>query len=298
VWASDVVLANIEAIFPGHAVVSTHFFRIIREGDLSVSTNETRPLPDRVIEATRAREAHPVVQLTIDAGAPAHVQARLADAFHITGDAIAREKEVQDLTRLWDLARVPRHDLHHAPFTPQIPSALAGHGCLFTAIREADHLLHHPYESFDPVVDLICAASVDPQVDSIATTIYRTDRGQSPLVSALETAAARGVRVQAVVELRARFDERRNAEWSGTLRSAGAEVCHGRHGLKVHAKMTLIRRRDADGLRSYVHLSSGNYSSFTSHVYTDVALLTTNPAIAADVDNLFAYLGDRRPDVH
>jgi len=161
---------------------------------------------------------------------------------------------------------------------------------MFTAIRQHDILLHHPFESFQPVVDLLQQAAVDPAVESISATLYRTDRGESQIVEALVDAARRGKHVRAIVELKARFDERRNAEWARTLKAAGAQVVHAPAGLKVHAKMLLIGRREGNQLRRYAHVSSGNYSSFTSMVYTDFALMTCDETMTSDVAELFDFM--------
>ena len=193
-----------------------------------------------------------------------------------------------DLAALWSIAGLNRPDLHDAPLRPRLPAELNG-GDLFAAIRTADVLLHHPYDSFEPVVRLLQQAAHDEQVERIAMTLYRTD-ADSPIAHALVDAAARGIAVDVVVEPNARRDEANNAAWAARLLERGARVIDGVPGLKVHAKLALIVRREAGTRRRYAHVSSGNYHSGTARAYTDLALLTADPAIGTDVESLFAYL--------
>jgi len=195
------------------------------------------------------------------------------------------------LVPLWTISQLDRPDLRDTPVCPRNP--IVGHGDdIFEAIRARDVLLHHPYDAFRPVVDLIRQAAADPAVTSIAITLYRTDR-DSPIVLALLDALRRRKQVQAVVELRARHDEENNARWAATLRQAGAHVTCGIVGLKVHAKLAVVERREAGTTRRYVHVSSGNYHTGTSQAYTDLALLTCDDAIASDAARLFDFLGGR-----
>ncbi len=293
VWLDQVLLANLHRVFPGARVESAHLFRIVRDADVVLAPTSADELPDRIIEAVRQRETNPIMMMVIDGAAGAAVIDRLAQALSIQPETIVRARAVLDLKRLWDFSRVPRPDLRYPALVPHVPPRRAG-GCMFAAIRTGDILLHHPYESFQPVVDLLRQAVDDPDVLSISTTLYRTDRGESPFVEALLDAARRGKQVCVIVELTARFDERRNAEWARALKAAGVRVFHPSAGLKGHAKTTLIVRREGDDTRRYVHMSTGNYSSFTSTVYTDLALLTCDEAIAADVADLFECMTSDR----
>jgi polyphosphate kinase len=205
--------------------------------------------------------------------------------------AVVRTRDVLDFKRLWDLPQLQRADLRYPPLVPRTPARIGP--CLFSSIRNGDILLHHPFDSFRPVIDLVSHAATDEKVEAISATLYRTDRGHSPVLEALIDAARRGKRVRVVVELKARFDERWNAEWAGALQVAGAQVVHAPAGLKVHAKMLVIERREGSRIRRYAHVSSGNYSSFTSMVYTDLALLTCDDAITADVADLFDFMAGR-----
>jgi polyphosphate kinase len=196
-----------------------------------------------------------------------------------------------DPVALWSIASLNRPELHDQPLTPRVPAELQT-ADLFAAIRSGDVLLHHPYDSFDPVVGLLRQAAQDERVERIAITMYRTDV-ESPVARALVEAAARGVTVDAVIEPNARRDEANNAAWAATLRQYGARVIPGVAGLKVHGKFALVVRREDGGRRRYVHLSSGNYHSGTARAYTDLALLTCNRAIGADVEALFEYVCGR-----
>jgi polyphosphate kinase len=193
------------------------------------------------------------------------------------------------LKSVMELYDEDRPDLKDPPFVPATPTALSGTQSIFAAIREGDILLHHPFDSFNPVIELLETAARDPQVLAIKQTLYRTGRN-SPIVRALMRAREEGKQVAALVELKARFDEENNIGWARALESTGAHVVYGMHGLKVHAKLLLIVRREMDGIRRDVHLSTGNYNSSTSRTYTDFGILTCDPAIGADVSELFNVL--------
>jgi len=288
VWLDQVIAANLHTVFDGARVESAHLFRIMRDADIVLEAADADELPLRTLDAVRQRETNPVLMMVIDREAAPHVVDRLARALAVQPEAIVRTREVLDLKRLWDFSQLQRADLRYPPLMPQMPARVGT--CLFSAIRKGDILLHHPFESFQPVIDLLRQAVADPEVETICATLYRTDRRDSPVAEALLDAARRGKRVCVVVELKARFDERRNAEWSRELKAAGAQVVHAPAGLKVHAKMLLIERREGNHLRRYAHMSSGNYNSFTSTVYTDLALMTCDETITADVADLFEFM--------
>ena len=288
VWLHQVVAANVHRLFPGSRIRSTHAFRIIRDADIALECGDGEQLPGRTIDAVRQRDTNPVVMLVIDRGTAPAVVDRLVRALHVPPEAVVRARHVVDFKRLWDVAQMPRADLRYPALMPAIPARVGP--CLFAAICRHDILLHHPFESFQPVIDLVRQAAIDPAVERISATLYRTDRGESPLLEALVDAARRGKDVRVVVELKARFDERRNAEWSLALKAAGARVVHAPARLKVHAKMLLIERREGANVRRYAHVSSGNYNSITSTVYTDLALMTCDETITADVADLFEFM--------
>lgn len=288
VWLRHVVAANLPLVFPGSRIRSAHPFRIMRDADIVLEAATSEELPLRTIAAVRQRETNPILMMVIERAAPARVVDRLATALSVPADAIVRAREVLDLKRLWDFSQVRRADLRYPPLVPHTPARIGG--CLFESIRNGDILLHHPFESFRPVIDLLRQAAVDPAVETISATLYRTDRGNSPVIEALIDAARRGKRVRVVVELKARFDERWNAEWARALSAAGAHVIHAPAGLKVHAKMLVIERREGNRIRRYAHVSSGNYSSFTTMVYTDLALMTCDESMTADVVDVFDFI--------
>jgi len=295
VWLEQILRANLQQLFPGATIEAAHLFRILRDADIVLESADAAELPARTIEAVRQRHTNPILMLVVERAADRLLVARLAKALGVHADTIVRAPEVLDLKRLWDFSRLYCPHLRFPALEPQSPARTRG-GCLFTAIRRGDILLHHPFESFQPVIDLLRQAANDPDVVSISATIYRTDRGESPILDALIAAAQRGKEVRVVVELKARFDERRNAEWSCELRAAGAHVIHAPAGLKVHAKTMLIVRREGEQLTRYAHLSTGNYSSFTSMVYTDFGLMTCNETITGDIAELFDVVaGQRQP---
>jgi len=288
VWLHQVVTANLHRVFPGARIQSAHAFRIVRDADIVLESAAADELPQRTIAAVRQRETNPVLMMVVERAAPARLIDRLAQVLSVQPEAIVRTRDVLDLKRLWDFTQLPRADLRYPPLVPHTSARIGS--CMFTSIRNGDILVHHPFESFRPVIDLLRQAAADPAVEAISATLYRTDRGSSPVVEALIDAARRGKRIRAVVELKARFDELWNAEWARALTAAGAQVIHAPAGLKVHAKMLVIERREANRLRRYAHLSSGNYSSFTTMVYTDLALITCDESITADVADLFEFM--------
>jgi polyphosphate kinase len=265
--------------------------------------NERHPLLERVkflailgtnliALSRRARLAGAVRQLRHDAGVyAARVLSPALAAHDIHLPPLDATPAANGLAPLWRIAQINRPDLHDPPMHPR--DIVGPQDDVFAAIRAGDLLLHHPYDSFAPIVALIRQAAADPAVTTIAITLYRTDR-DSPIGQALLDARRRGKQVQAVVELRARHDEENNARWAAALRQAGAHVTYGVVGLKVHAKLALIERREGTVTRRYAHVSSGNYHTQTSQTYTDVALLTCDDAVTADASDLFAFLGGRR----
>ena len=293
VWLHELIAANLHRLFPGARVQSAHVFRVMRDADIVLKTCEADELPARTIDAVRQRETNPILMMVIDRAAAAPLVDRLERALSVPPDAVVRARDVLDLKRLWEFSEVQRADLHYPALVPRIPPTVGP--CMFTAIRRSDILLHHPFESFQPVIDLLRQAAADPAVERISVTLYRTDRGQSPVVDALLDAARRGKHVRVIVELKARFDERQNAEWARALNAAGAQVIHAPAGLKVHAKMLLIGRREGTRLRRYAHVSTGNYSACTSMVYTDLGLMTCDETIASDVEQLFEFMAGEAP---
>jgi polyphosphate kinase len=215
----------------------------------------------------------------------------LARNLRVPEAIVYRTKHLRDLRRLGELSRVDRPDLKYAPVAPPLPMALRSvHGYdIFSAIRARDILVHHPFESFQPVVDFVRQSAVDPSVLAISMTLYRVDR-DSPIVSSLIEAARAGKRVRVVVELRARFDETNNITWARALERAGAHVTYGMPDLKVHAKIAMVARREGEKVRTYVHVSSGKYTPGTACAYTDDGLLTCDEDVARDAIGVFNFL--------
>jgi polyphosphate kinase len=293
VWLHQVVRANLHRVFPHWRIRSTHAFRIMRDADIVFETTDAEELPIRTIAAVRQRDTNPILMMVVERAAAAPFVECLARALSVQPEAVVRTRDVLDLRRLWDFSQLQRADLRYPPLVPQMSTRVGP--CLFAAIRGGDILLHHPFESFRPVIDLLRQAAVDPAVETISATLYRTDRGNSPIVEALLEAARLGKRVRVVVELKARFDERWNAEWARALSAAGAQVIHAPAGLKVHAKMLVIERREGNRVRRYAHVSTGNYSSFTAMVYTDLGLMTCDESVTADVAELFEFMAGATP---
>lgn len=284
-------------LFPGHTVTGAHRFRVTRDADLAMDDElEDDPLLTSIERQLRMREWGLAVRLEVEAGIPGDIEAVLLraididplDIYYVDGPL-----QMSDLMSVALLSDYP--ELKDPPFVPSVRPPLRDEDDLFAVIRRGDVLLHHPYESFDPVVRFLQQAAADPAVLAIKQTLYRTS-GNSPIADALARAAENGKQVAALVELRARFDEGSNILWARALERAGAHVVHGLVGLKTHCKLTLVVRREPDGLRRYVHLSTGNYNSATARLYTDTGMLTCDPDIAADATDLFNLLtGYARP---
>jgi len=289
VWLDQVVLANLHTVFPEAELIAAHRFRLLREVDVLPQAGAGIGALERALTVLRVREGNPVAALVADRRMPQDVLADLASQLAVADGAVHRSSAVADLRRLWEVTRIARPDLKAPPLQPREPAALEEHTDVLAAAQQRDILFHHPYESFQPVVEMIRQAARDPDVVRIALTLYRTDR-ESPVVHALLDAVRQGKQVRVLVELNARLDEHRNVNWWRMFEQAGAWVFPSPAGLKVHAKMALIERHEAGGLRRYAHLSSGNYNAFTARAYTDLGLLTCDEDITADVASLFDAL--------
>ena len=290
VMLSSVVHAHIERLFHGMSVLGCHQFRVTRNSELWVDDEEVENILEALEGELPERKYAEAVRLEVTDACPDEVARFLLKRFELPEADLYRVDGPVNLGRLGALhGLVDRPDLKYKPFQPRFPRHLARAEDPFAAIRQEDVLLHHPYESFAPVVDLIRRAASDPDVLAIKQTLYRTDRDSS-IVQALVDAATAGKQVTAVVELRARFDEAENIDLATQLQDVGAQVVYGVVGYKTHAKMTLIVRREPDGLQRYVHLSTGNYHAATARAYTDIGYLTADPVIADDVHKLFHRL--------
>jgi polyphosphate kinase len=287
---STIVETFVAHLFEGMQVLGCYQFRLTRNSDLFVDDEEVDDLR-RALEGELAQRRYgAAVRLETAANCPADMVDFLLQQFALTPQDCYQVPGPVNLNRfsaIYDLAQ--RSDLKFAPFTPGLPPRLVGATDLFAVIRQRDLLLHHPYRSFGPVMDLLRQAATDPGVLAIKQTLYRTG-DNSPIVDALVAAAMADKDVTVIIELRARFDEENNIELSTKLQEAGAHVMYGVVGYKTHAKMTLIVRREADGIRRYCHLGTGNYHPRTARTYTDYGLLTCNEDIGADVHEIFLQL--------
>jgi polyphosphate kinase len=291
-WLEQVVAANLSALFPGMDVVEAHPFHVTRDADISIKELEAEDLLETIEEGVRQRRFGSVVRLTVIDDMPEHILDILISNLEIDSSQVYRVKGPLSLKRLMTVYAIERPELKETPFVPAMPAALvagAEDEDIFSMIRRQDTLLHHPFESFQPVVDFLRRAARDPDVLAIKMTLYRVGRN-APVVEALLEAMEHDKQVAVLVELKARFDEGSNIEWARALEREGVHVVYGLVGLKIHCKVTMVVRREGDTIRRYVHLSTGNYNAFTAHLYTDIGMFTTNPEIADDVTNLFNYL--------
>ena len=290
VFLSSIIHAFAEDLFFGMKVKGCYQFRVTRNSDLAIDTEETSDLLATIADELTHRNYGDEVRLEIAHNCPEDMVNFLREQCGMHQDNVYLVNGPVNLSRIQALhSLVERSDLKFKPFTQGRPTGMTGDVDLFASIKKNDVLLHHPYESFGPVIDLIKQAAADGSVLAIKQTLYRTG-ASSPIVDALVAAAHAGKEVTVVVELRARFDEEANVALAAKLQEAGAHVVYGIVGYKTHAKMLLILRRENNKLRRYVHLGTGNYHRSTSRVYTDYGLLTSDKQIGEDVNNLFIQL--------
>ncbi len=286
---SSVIHAHIEDLFPGREVKSYSQFRVTRDSDLWVDEEEVKNLRQALKGELQTRHFGFAVRLEVAENCPSNLSDFLLNQFNISPEFLYRVNGPVNMVRLNELVDyASRPEWRFVPFTPKLSVSVAD-GDLFGAIANKDILLHHPFQSFQPVIDFIRTAAHDPQVVAIKQTIYRTGMN-SELMEALIMAAHNGKEVTVVVELMARFDEEANINWADRLERAGAQVVYGVVGLKTHAKMALVIRRESGKLRFYAHMGTGNYHPTTTKFYTDFGLLTANAALAKDVNEVFISL--------
>jgi len=290
VLLSSVIHANIETLFPGMDILGCHQFRVTRNSDLWVDEEEVDDLLHAIAGELPRRNFGDAVRLEVDDTCPRDLALFLLDQFELEEHELYQVHGPVNLHRVSALCgAVDGPGLDYAPFVPALPRRLHGDADLFQVLRDGDILLHHPYQSFNPVLDMLRRAANDPEVLAVKMTLYRTG-SDSPVADALVDAALAGKEVTVVVELRARFDEKANIDWATRFKDAGANVVYGIVGRKTHAKMLLVVRRDADGLRRYVHLGTGNYHSKTALLYTDFGLMSARPELGEDVHQVFSQL--------
>jgi len=290
VWVEQLILANLNHLFPGLEILQANAFHVTRDAEVAIKELETDDLLETIEEAVWQRRFRDVVRLQVDAAMPASMVETLASNLEVEPAGIDRVDGPLDLGRLRFLLALDRPDLKDKPFLPSTPPGLgAKEDDIFGTIRQEDQLLHHPYESFQPVIEFLKKAAKDPDVLAIKMTLYRLGRN-SPVVPALLEAVEHGKQVAVLVELKARFDEESNIEWARALESEGVHVVYGLLGLKVHSKVALVVRREGDAIRRYCHLATGNYNAATAKLYTDLGFFTCDEQICEDATDLFNYL--------
>ena len=286
----EIIERNIQSLFLNYDIITAHPFRIMRNADLSIDEEEAEDLLVEIEKQLKKRQWGEVIRLEVEEKVDKRLLKILkrelnlhsADIFEIAGPL--------DLTFLMKMYGLDGFDhLKVPPYTPQPVPALMNDDDIFTNIRKGDILLHHPYQTFDPVVDFVRTAARDSRVLAIKQTLYRVS-GHSPIIAALAEAAENGKQVSVLVELKARFDEENNIIWAKKLEKAGCHVIYGLLGLKTHSKITLVVRREEDGIRRYVHLGTGNYNDSTAKLYTDCGMMTCNPQIGEDATAVFNML--------
>jgi polyphosphate kinase len=296
-WLEQVLAANLSALFPEMHLREVRPFRVIRDADVEIQELEAADLLQTVEQSLSRRRFGSAVALFVNPGMPDNMRNLLTENLELDETDVYVVEGPLGLGDLSELYRLDRPDLKDPPFTPRLPSALRNSTNIFFAIQQDDILLHHPFDSFNPVIDFIRAAAADRDVLAIKQTLYRVGT-DSPIVEALLEAARAGKQVAVLVELKARFDEENNIEWARALEQAGVHVTYGLLGLKTHCKVALVVRKEGEGIRRYVHLGTGNYNPATARGYTDIGLLTSRPEFGADASELFNYLTGYSKQVH
>ena len=296
----NLIIAHLESLFPGMIIKEARSFRVTRNEDIDVEEDDAENLHNAMEKELLRRRFGPPIRLEISDETSPFLSQLLADQLRVSADEVYRLPAPLDATVLFELGGIDRPDLKYRPFIPttnrqiaEVESSRAQD--IFAAIRERDILLHHPYDSFSTSVQAFLAqAAADPKVLAIKQTLYRTS-SNSPIIDALIDAAHAGKQVLALVEIKARFDEDANIAWARKLERAGVHVVYGIVGLKTHCKLSLVVRQEADGLRRYCHVGTGNYNPKTARIYTDLGLLTCDPVVGQDMTRLFNQLSGYAP---
>jgi polyphosphate kinase len=293
VWLEQVIEQNLSSLFPGMEIIAAYPFRIIRDADIEIQELEADDLLESMQVSIRRRKFGSVVHVAIYENMPQDIRDLLVENLEVRHSELYTLSSPLGMSSLWQLYnQVERPDLKVLSYKPRIPRAfknLAAGEDIFEIIRQGNILIHHPYDSFTPVIDFLTAAARDPQVLAIKQTLYRVGQN-SPVVDALLDAVERGKQVAVLVELKARFDEESNIGWARMLEQSGVHVVYGLVGLKTHSKIAMVVRQEGEGIRRYIHLATGNYNVNTARMYEDMGVFTCDEAIGADTSDLFNYL--------
>lgn len=292
VWLEQVIAANLDKLFPGMEIVSAYPFRVTRDADMVIQELEAADLLETIEQSVRQRQFGSVTRLSVHEEMPPRLREILIENLVVDPRDVYAPNLPLGLTDLMNIYKIDHPDLKDIPFRPTIPQPLQidyRDSNIFSAIRAGDILVHHPYDSFKPVIDFLQQAAYDPDVLAIKQTLYRVGQN-SPVVQALLEARQNGKEVAVLVELKARFDEESNITWAKRLEKEGVHVIYGLLGLKTHSKIALVVRKEADHIRRYLHLATGNYNAVTALTYEDIGMFTCDEEFGADATDLFNYL--------
>ena len=289
VRVEEVISANLDELFPGKDVAASYVFQVTRNADFVIEEDEASDLLQAIEDELESRWFGQSVRLVVSDEMPDDLRDWLAGNLKLDESSVFESPHPIGLADLEELTHLERADLLYPPITPRVPQEIRSSRSITQAIRNGDLLLYHPYDSFSPVVDFVRAAANDPEVLAIKQTLYRVG-SNSPVVETLSEARDEQTQVAVLVELKARFDEEPNITWARQLEARGVHVAYGIVGLKTHAKISLVVRREGAGLRRYVHLGTGNYNPSTARIYTDFSYFTDDPALGEDSSDLFNYL--------
>ena len=290
IWLEQAIIANLRMLFPDMDIQKADVFHLTRDAELAIQELEAEDLLESIQEAVWRRRFRDAVRLQAEIGMPQKLVDILTTNLELDQNDVYRVDGPVDISRVRALLSIDRPALFDKPFLASIPKGFAGpRSDIFKTIQEGDVLLHHPFESFQPIIDFLRAAAEDPFVLAIKMTLYRVGRN-SPIVDALLDAIQNGKQVAVLVELKARFDEESNIEWAQKLEREGVHVVYGLPEVKVHCKMAMVVRREGETIRRYLHLGTGNYNPSTSRIYTDLGLFTCDEEIGSDVSDLFNHL--------
>lgn len=291
VWLEQVISENMASLFPGMEVIEAYPFRVVRDADMNIQELEAADLLETMEQTVRQRRFGSVVSITINETMSPRIQEILLENLEIEHNEVYAIDGPMGYSDLWSLHGIDRYDIKDPTFKPAVPRRLRDIDDLniFSAIRDGDILLHHPYDSFSPVIHFLKTAANDPDVLAIKMTLYRVGN-KPPVVDALLDAAENGKQVAVLVELKARFDEESNIGWARMLEKEGVHVVYGLLGLKTHSKIAMVIRKEGDGIRRYLHMATGNYNAITAQTYEDIGMFTCDEDMGADATDLFNYL--------